>query len=38
MNNLLATGVWCFEVSPCCIIGNPTGKNRDIDIYSSTIT
>ena len=40
MNDLPATGVWCSELSPCCVIGNPTCENIDacIDIYSSTIT
>ena len=38
MNNLLATGVCCSELNPCCVLGNPTGENIDIDIYSSTIT
>ena len=38
MNNLLATGVCCSELSPCCVIGDPTCDtcNRDID-NSSTI-
>ena len=38
MNTLLATSVCCSELSPCCVIGDPTCENRDIDIYSSTVT
>ena len=37
MNNLPANGVCCSELSPCCVIGDSTGENRDID-NSSTIT
>ena len=36
MNNLLSTGVCCSELSPCCVISDPTGENRGID-NSSTI-
>ena len=30
MNNLLATGVCCSELSPCCVIGDPTHLRIEI--------